>query len=436
MTIDIQKVDTLLDTVSERVANYRGDAGRKATSLLADVHLKVSVVRQAKQRFARELAPDFRIFDYLRTDENGLSRCLAALLDPHGSHGQRQTFLKAFLGRMPTPVAEAMEDETVRVHLEHPTPAGRRIDVLLESPSALIGIENKPWAADQDRQLSDYADYLQQAAGQNRPWVLVFVSNRDPSNESLTESQRQELEEANRFVMMSYHQLNDWLDECAGQCRALTVRVFIEELEKFIRGNINGEIEMSESEEVVKSVLESPERLESAFLIAGSLDEVKRQLIPKLREQLEEECEKRKLILDWNPANMNGQKYSGFAIYCRDSTRVGVGFDFECGSFNCLAWGVYRDDKNTDDSEFDREEINKRMENAFGVGKKSKNWFWFNSAGSTERLGQELQDWAANPKPWLRILDGTLAPKIAELGEQVCQLFKDKPELLVGKIER
>lgn len=42
-------------------------------------------------------APDFCLLDYLDSRENGISRILANLLDPMGSHGQGARFLEAFI---------------------------------------------------------------------------------------------------------------------------------------------------------------------------------------------------------------------------------------------------------------------------------------------------------------------------------------------------
>ena len=429
MTTATQNVDSLLNVVSDTTANYGDQSERKVANLLSQVHMNVSVVRQAKQRFANELAPDFRIFDYFRTDEGSLSRCLATLLDPQGSHGQQQVFLKAYLRRMPEKIKNGMESKSAKVTLEYPTTEGRRIDILIENSGGIIGIENKPWAADQDRQLTDYADHLSKVAG-DRSWILIFFSNRAPSSSSLPEFRREELEGRGQFMMMTYHELNEWLDECAGQSRSLKVRVFIEELEKFIRSDINGEVEMSESEEIVKIVMESSERLESAFLIAGSLSDMKRRMLLNLEAQLKNECEKRGLIVGWKPEYMSGQRYSGFTIYCHKSERFGVCFEFERGGFDDLIWGVSRDPKSTEIDDFKKDTIINKMECYFGPGKTNENWFWWVYAGNNEQLGQEYQNWSSNPKPWIEILDGSLAVKIVELAEKVCELFRYNPEII------
>lgn len=68
--------------------------------LLSEVRFKIGTLREARNRFADQLVPEFRIFDYLRTDEMGLSRCIANLLNPKGEHGQGSIILDAFLNKI------------------------------------------------------------------------------------------------------------------------------------------------------------------------------------------------------------------------------------------------------------------------------------------------------------------------------------------------
>ena len=56
--------------------------------------------------YANKLAPDFNIFNYMRGDEMGLSRCIASLLNPTETHGQGNWFLKEFLKRIDNVLSE------------------------------------------------------------------------------------------------------------------------------------------------------------------------------------------------------------------------------------------------------------------------------------------------------------------------------------------
>lgn len=68
--------------------------------LLNEVTFTTATLKEARNRFSDRLAPEFSIFDYLRTDEMGLSRCMASLPDPNGTHGQKGVFLELFLKKI------------------------------------------------------------------------------------------------------------------------------------------------------------------------------------------------------------------------------------------------------------------------------------------------------------------------------------------------
>lgn len=122
-------------------------------------------------------APKLNAFSLFRPNENTLSRVLADLLSPRGSHGQGLLFLRAFLRELDLP--EVGAHEVVSVRCEVLTSAGRRVDLVIDTPRLLLGIENKPWASQQDNQLIDYHHQLEVWAGQ-RESKLVFLSNQKP----------------------------------------------------------------------------------------------------------------------------------------------------------------------------------------------------------------------------------------------------------------
>ena len=84
------------------------------------------------------------------------------------------------------------------------------------------------------------------------------------------------LKESGQFVRLTYANVIEWLEDCACQSKALVVRIFIEELAKFIRMNINGELDMSEEIEMKKVILKSPESLSSAFQVFKAMDGAKK----------------------------------------------------------------------------------------------------------------------------------------------------------------
>lgn len=147
--------------------------------LLKEVIFKTATLKEARERFADRLAPDFSIFDYLRTDEMGLSRCIASLLDSKGKHGQKEIFLESFLEK----INWSGDTKIHSVSLEKQANGQRRIDIYLQFQNGdIIGIENKPWAGLQKNQLSDYASFIDREAG-DKKWSLIYLSNNEPSDD-------------------------------------------------------------------------------------------------------------------------------------------------------------------------------------------------------------------------------------------------------------
>ena len=70
----------LLDGVNVCLTTTRNMQQRNTDVLLDQVFRRIEALREAQRRFSDQLAPQFRIFDYLRTDEYGFSRCLADLV--------------------------------------------------------------------------------------------------------------------------------------------------------------------------------------------------------------------------------------------------------------------------------------------------------------------------------------------------------------------
>ncbi|MEA1051238.1 PD-(D/E)XK nuclease family protein [Lamprobacter modestohalophilus] len=437
-------VQTLLTDVNQKVAASRSATGRRADVLLRDVFQRVTTLRQAKRRFADELAPDFHLFDYLRADEIGLSRCLADLLEPnacdhHGKHGQGGLFLDTLITQLaprvePLPLADwASAEQCHAVELEHPTPAGRRLDILIRFDNGgLIGIENKPWAGDQPNQLRDYAAYLQKAAANDR-WLLIFLSNREPDSGSIDEKTRNQYEKDGHFLRLGYSEANIWLQQAAEKARAIKVRVFVEELMKFIRTQVSGETDMSETMEITQHVLTTRANLESSFLIAQSLASVKSELLETLRDCLASELQKKGFVLDYDLASLrSGETYTGFAIRFPGLKQVdgSVYFEFGSAGLKSFTWGLklHKDNCTAEN----RLKIHDMMTSSFEGGKQSEGFAFYQLID--KQWSSAYVNWNDSKEPWLAIYDcggkDSLARRVVELAERVYAVFESQLDIL------
>ena len=210
----------------------------------------VAVARRAQVELDRAFAPAFSPFLYFKTEELDLSRIFGDLLDPRGSHGQGVAFLRALLDGFPqiADLRPRLDLPGCRVHLEFITrtlDADRRIDIVLEMPGGTwIGIENKPWAADQENQIRDYLRDLRGRGGKP-PWVLYL------SGDGTLPAEYHELEgeEGGHCLTVAYRDaggeqpsVEAWIERCIDECRAERVRWFLHELLRFIQRTFSGSV--------------------------------------------------------------------------------------------------------------------------------------------------------------------------------------------------
>ena len=272
--------------------------------------------RELNQRHAHR----FNALDYLRTDELGLSRIIADLLDPHAytAHGQGPLFLRTFLTKLDIGLTLSDSDlEQAGVSREHKTADGRYIDIYVEIPRGdgtfRLGIENKPYASDSKNQLKDYLDYLQNESKPGDDFRLIYLppAGKDPSEHSLP---RKELESLHgQFTIMLYHgqrnsedaddrdqaadifreyrapcSLTDWLAACREKCQVDRLRWFIGETESFCKRKLGGQTmtTSSETEALEKYMHSNPEQLRTAQVIFDSWLGIKKRICERFMNHL------------------------------------------------------------------------------------------------------------------------------------------------------
>ena len=195
-----------------------------------------SVAVQAQKVLDRVAATNFSVFHYFKEDENLVSGIFADLLRPDGSHGQGTTFLRLFLreidrGRRPAfrRSGDYGSLERCAVYTEYPTHEGRRIDIVLKLEDQWIGIENKPWAVEQDDQLQHYLEFLRQKDAQ--ACVLYLSGNGDDAKT---------IQDEDHYLTIPYGRTKNgpsvahWVEKCHRHCDADKVRWFLKDLHEYI----------------------------------------------------------------------------------------------------------------------------------------------------------------------------------------------------------
>ena len=182
----------------------------------------ICALEQAQQEERNRKGENYNLFSILSIERYELkhSALIANLLDPKGSHGCDDTFLRAFFEIALKGTAYPFESSTPpHSYTEYYTgpiagDTGGRIDILVESKSSHYGliIENKIYAGDQDKQLTRYDNYGKETFGADG-YLLVYLTlyGYDASKESTATKSAEEV----GYLRLSYAEdILRWLEQC------------------------------------------------------------------------------------------------------------------------------------------------------------------------------------------------------------------------------
>lgn len=183
---------------------------------------KVEAIRQKAEKNHRKSydhGEEFDVFSVvgLWDEEVKLhSAIIAELLDPHGSHGAGDYYLKQFLHILERDDflldAQRVKPNSVRKIKERyigrkTETTGGRIDIIIEDGKRALIIENKPGDEDQETQLLRYHNY---AIGKYIENILVYLTKdgRKPEKKT-TGGERLDCK------CLSFNDILLWLDNCS-----------------------------------------------------------------------------------------------------------------------------------------------------------------------------------------------------------------------------
>jgi hypothetical protein len=311
--------------------------------------------------------------------------------------------------------------EPVRVRREVSTEAKRRIDLVLESPALILGIENKPWAAQQQDQLQDYLAELKRWAGRKRA-LLVFLSDQEP------QSAREEV------VCVPYTSdegpsLTGILSDSLVDIRAARARVHVEEFIAFIDQHFGGSGVIDPADEpYVQAVgveFESPLHRKAVAAVLLAHDRLHRRILEQLGRHILEtlgvgfEVEGPTSLPD-----ALSEKRSPWLIRRRSwPANLALCLEADKADFASVYFGVRaQDPKNTHIKEEGaacaaRPAIERAVRKVVG-GSKTSWWPWW-SHSSTRHWGPEFSAKLILHSPSGQVCDH---PEIVELAERLVTL--------------
>lgn len=244
----------------------------------------------------------FNIFTILERDRSEVrhSRMIAELLSSKGSHGQGSSYLKYFydlfeqefrgrwIGNEPLDAEEFFKKALVSTEQSH-TQNNQRgfIDIVIETPTHAIIIENKIDAGDQDAQLVRYA----KSKNKNVLLIYLTIDGKDAS-----ETSKGSLKSEN-IVLLSYSShIIQWIEKCIEASMIFPpIREILIQYEKLLR-KITNQNEENMDKEIVALLLQEEHikianNIQKAFPMARAHIELKfwkklnELLLPKILEK-------------------------------------------------------------------------------------------------------------------------------------------------------
>ena len=180
----------------------------------------ICALGQEQQEERNRKGENYNLFSILSIERYELkhSALIANLLDPKGSHGCGDAFLRAFFEIALKERTYPFEDCTLpHSYTEYYTgpiadDTGGRIDILVKSSHYGLIIENKIYAGDQDKQLTRYDNYGKETFGADG-YLLVYLTlyGCDASKESTATKSAEEV----GYLRLSYAEdILRWLEQC------------------------------------------------------------------------------------------------------------------------------------------------------------------------------------------------------------------------------
>ncbi|PNK59675.1 PD-(D/E)XK nuclease family protein [Psychrobacter sp. FDAARGOS_221] len=404
----------------------------KLEELLNKVSRKSDALRVAEALYSCQLAPDFNTFNYIKTDELGISKILADLLDPKGTHGQKELFLQLFIQHS---MIDIKKDENwqafiknadkTKVSTEVLTEASgtrRRMDIYLEGvvhgKKYGICIENKPYASDQVGQIKDYALELTNRAVDH--WHIVYLSEyRElPSESSITAEDLSSLISENKFTSLRFRSLIEWLKACRLECQNNDVSIFLRQFIAFIQKQFMGIENMSKSNAVLEIMKQDTSSIEASLMVQNNIERMKESLILELINQLIEKNTNPKINIEYSKEHSR----HGLITFATVESIGFVCFEFDRPYNNPDLGFRFISEKQRDHEDAPRhiEQFNKKLNDQIH-NKVFKSSWWYPAYYSFEPYDL----WDTTTKPWEQIINGEMAKKILGEAEQIVEALSE-----------
>lgn len=361
---------------------------RTINNLLDQIRI-LSTKRKEQEDERRSRGDYFNLFQDLGliSDEVRLhSSIIATLLNPCGSHGQKDKYLKAFI-EMLCGLDKNMSmdyldtgNKNVSVQVEKTIgplteERGGRIDLYISDTKHRLIIENKIYAGDQHHQMKRYWNYGIEMGGKDSFKLIYLTLYGDSPNEKSLDGLKND-----QYICISYkYDIMSWLERCLQLSVAQPlVRETIVQYMNTIKILTNSN--MNKNDELMK-ILCKTDNIDAVFDIFNSRDEflnyvINTHFIPNIKELAKEKgFEMKTDISDWI-----GTYWAG-GDFVKDNWKYfKLRFEFEKRGLGELIFGFHKK------TEFERVDIKdwEKLQDKFqSKDRRNQHWIWKDFEGNT-----------------------------------------------------
>lgn len=374
---------------------------------------QVSAITTRYKKIAELTGENFNVFRILKLESSEVrmhSAFIAELLNPNGSHGQKDIFLKLFADKfcyknntIDTASCRVKIEDYIGLINEDKTEGGRIDIIVRDKNDNHIIIENKIYAIDQKQQLTRYFNY-----SQNADIIYLTLDGKPPSDDS-----KGLMEEGVNFKRYSYkHDLLNWLELCRKEVSVYPiVREAITHYINLVKHLTHQTLNKNMQEEL-SNLLKS--NIEAAWAISENLDTACQKVSDDFGESIKREFEKLglncKYYIDFE------EQYSGIWITKPEWKHVKISFQFQRYDKDMI-YGI--------STQKDPAEASIPIELKEKLGMLPNNtckntgwWLWYRNLEYPYNNWDKLEAWRA-------IFDGRMKDVLIEKMQYLLKLTKD-----------
>lgn len=300
---------------------------------------QVAAINKKYEELARLSGENFNVFKILNVAENEVrlhSAFIAELLNPNGSHGLGDTFLKLFIQQIGF---TGFACESAKVHVEKHVgrisedfSEGGRIDLVIDdSKGRGIIIENKIYAGDQEKQLSRYSNYGKKRFPNGFKLHYLTLSEKELDEKNTVDSNGQPI----AFETITYkNDIRLWLENCHKEAASHPIlRETIKQYIHLINHLTNQAMNHTMEKELGKLLAQNKETIKAVYLISDNRGKMEHELLSKLKSQLEIIAAQLKLSFhpDGNfgyTKNVEEEAYLRFDLESYHNSQLSIYFGF------------------------------------------------------------------------------------------------------------